>query len=244
MTWWPYVRLAAAALGAAAIIRQATIAIVNALAADSAWARDLPTVMTNFFSYFTILSNLSAVVALMIGGIWMLATRRRSDAEPAWLATLFVCASTYMIVTGIVYNVLLRHIPIAGISDAWTNETLHVVMPVIMLLDVLFAPRRRALPWRSLWVVVAFPIVWAIYTLVRAEFITSPRTGTPWWYPYPFLDPHQVPGGYLGVAGYVLAIAAVIVGIGAFVVGIGRRRGRTPERIAPEPAAAQGHGIR
>jgi hypothetical protein len=130
-----------------------------------------------------------------------------------------------MVVTGIVYNILLRNIPIAGISDVWTNETLHVVMPLILLLDVLLAPRRRALPWRALWLVVAFPIVWAVYTLVRAEFITSPLSGNLWWYPYPFLDPHLVPGGYVGVAGYVLGVSTVIVGVGAFVLWIGRRRG-------------------
>ncbi|MFB7249375.1 Pr6Pr family membrane protein [Microbacterium sp. NPDC056234] len=225
MTWWPYVRLAAAVLGAAAITRQAWLAIGNALAADTEWGSHLPTVVVNFFSYFTILSNLVAVIALAIGGIWMLRHRRSTDLEPAWLATILVCASSYMIVTGIVYNILLRNIPLAGLSDVWTNETLHVVMPLVMLLDVLFAPRRRGLPWSALWIVAAFPIVWAGYTLVRGEHITSPLYGRPWWYPYPFLDPHQVPAGYVGVAGYILGIAAVIVGVGAFVVWIGRRRG-------------------
>jgi len=225
MNWWAYVRLAAAVLGAAAITRQAWLVISNALASDTEWGSHLPTVVTNFFSYFTILSNLVAVVALAIGGIWMLRNRRTSDAEPAWLATLLVCASTYMIVTGIVYNILLRNIALAGLSDVWTNETLHVAIPVVMLLDVLLAPRRRALPWSVLWIVAAFPIVWAAYTLIRAEFITAPLTGYSWWYPYPFLNPHEVPAGYIGVAGYVLGIAIVIVAVGAFVVWIGRRRG-------------------
>jgi len=230
-TWWPYLRLAAAVLGAAAIIRQLSLSIGNALAAETPWGSHLPTVMTNFFSYFTILSNLIAVVALVAGGVWMLRTRRTlrqaqgpAGPEPAWLATLLACASTYMIVTGIVYNLLLRNIPIAGISDVWTNETLHVVIPLVMLIDVLFAPRRRALPWGAMITAAAFPIVWAVYTLVRANLITAPATGNPWWYPYPFLDPH-LQGGYLGVVAYIVGIAVAIIGVAALVVWFGRRRG-------------------
>ena len=222
--WWPYARLVAAALGLAAIIRQFSLAVGNATAADTAWASHVPTVVTNFFSYFTILSNLIAAVVLIVAAIWMLRTRRSATPEPAWLATALVCASTYMIVTGIVYNLLLRNIAIAGISDVWTNETLHVIVPLFLLADVVFAPRRRALPWSTMLTAAAFPIVWAGYTLIRANFITGPAHGSPWWYPYPFLDPH-LQGGYAGVAGYIVGIAAAIVAVAALVVWAGRRRG-------------------
>lgn len=224
-TWWPYVRLSAAVLGAAAIIRQLTLVIQNGLSAEAQWAGHIPTLITNFFSYFTILSNIAAAVTLAIGGIWMLRHRKDTTPEPAWLATLLVCASTYMIVTGIVYNLLLRNIPIAGIMDVWTNETLHVIIPIVLLADVLFAPRRRALPWGSMVIAVAFPIVWAMYTLIRANFVVGPATGDPWWYPYPFLDPHNFPSGYLAVSGYIVGIAAAIIGVAALVVWVGRRRG-------------------
>jgi len=222
--WWPYARLAAAALGLAAITRQLTLAIGNALKADTPWAGHLPTVATNFFSYFTILSNLLAAVVLIIAAVWMLRTRKTAATEPAWLATLLVCVSTYMIVTGIVYNLLLRNISIAGISDVWTNETLHVIIPLFLLADVLFAPRRRAMPWVTMLIAAAFPLVWAAYTLIRANFIIGPAHGNPWWYPYPFLDPH-IQGGYLGVIGYIIGIAAAIIGVAALVVLTARRRG-------------------
>jgi hypothetical protein len=220
-TWWPYARVAAAVLEFAAIIRQFSLAVGNSLAAGT----HLPTVIANFFSYFTILSNIIAVVALIAGAIWMLRAKRSDTPEPAWLATLLMCASTYMIVTGIVYNLLLRNISIAGISDVWTNETLHVVIPLFLLADVLFGPRRRALPWTALLSAAAFPIVWAAYTLIRANFITGPATGDPWWYPYPFLDPHQEGASYLTVFGYILGIAVGILAIAALVIWIGRRRG-------------------
>ena len=225
-TWWPYVRLLAAALALAAILRQLSLAISNARAAGTAWGSDVPTVVANFFSYFTILSNVSCVVALVLGGVWLLRKRRGTAVEPVWLTTLFACASTYIVVTGIVYPMLLRSISIAGISDAWTNETLHVVIPLVLLVDAVLAPRRRPLPWRTIGVVVVFPILWALYTMIRANLVTGPATGDPWWYPYPFLDPHLVAGGYLGVAGYTVGIAVVITAEAAGVVWIGRRRSR------------------
>ncbi|MFE7651250.1 Pr6Pr family membrane protein, partial [Streptomyces phaeoluteigriseus] len=113
-----------------------------------------------------------------------------TDPEPRWLAVLLMCASSYMIVTGVVYNTLLRGIALPqGATVAWSNEVLHVVIPLLMLLDVLVAPRRRALRWSAVAVAAVFPIVWVVYTLVRANLVVSPGTGEHWWYPYPFLNP-------------------------------------------------------
>lgn len=234
-TWWPYARLAAAALALAAILGQLILTVSNALVADTAWGSHLPTVIANFFSFFTILSNVASVVVLTIAGGWGLRHRKDAEAEPGWLATLLVCVSTYMIVTGIVYNVLLRGVELPqGATLWWSNELLHVVVPLFLLADVLLAPRRRALPWSSVLIVAVFPMVWAVYTLLRADLITSPATGNTWWYPYPFLDP-RISGGYLGVAGYIVGIAAAIIGIAALVVWVGRRRDRRDQGTASAP---------
>lgn len=237
-SWWPWVRLVTALLGIAALARQLVLAIGNALVAETPAAGHLPTIVVNFFSYFTVLSNLIAAATLIAGAVWALRHRRDDRHEPLWLAALFACAATYMIVTGIVYNVLLRSIQIAGISDAWTNEMLHVVVPIVMLADAIFAPRRTPLPWRTVPLTAIFPLVWAIYTLSRANLVTAPSTGTPWWYPYPFLDPHQE-GGFAAVAGYIVGIAAVILVVASFVVWAGRRRARSAPAPVPDPESAE-----
>ncbi|GAA1232293.1 putative membrane protein SirB2 [Microbacterium phyllosphaerae] len=225
-TWWPYARLAAAVLGIAAIIAQLSRSIENSLAASTEWGRHIPTVAANFLSFFTIEANLLAAIVLAVGAIWALRHRHDAEPEPKWFAILLVCVSTYMIVTGIVYNTLLRNVELPqGVTVPWSNEVLHVVIPLFLLADVLFAPRRRALGWSAVFITALFPIAWAVYTLVRANLIIAPATGDPWWYPYPFLDPHLVPGGYLGVSGYIVGIAIAIIGVACFVVWIGRRRG-------------------
>jgi ABC-type Fe3+ transport system permease subunit len=94
------------------------------------------------------------------------------------------------------------------------------------------APRRRALGWGAVGVAAIFPVAWVVYTLVRAGTVIAPATGDPWWYPYPFLDPHRPGASYGTVAVYVVVIAAVIIGVAAAVVWAGRRRGvRDPHRI-------------
>ena len=106
-----------------------------------------------------------------------------------------------MIITGIVYNTLLRGIPLPqGTTVEWANEILHVVGPIILLADVLVGARVRSLGWRVVPIVLAFPIVWVVYTLVRGPLVTNPNTGAPYWYPYPFLDPNAQASGYAGVA--------------------------------------------
>ncbi|MGY5766052.1 Pr6Pr family membrane protein [Brachybacterium sp. DNPG3] len=243
---WPWARLAAAVLCAGAVLIQLGMLIASI---PVEYPGQGPTAVANFFSYFTNLSNLSAAAVLAIAGIRALRGRHRaapasasdasdtSDAsdEPAWLTTALICVSTYMIVTGVVYNLLLRDASMTGFWWLATNEAVHTVGPLFLLADVLLAPRRRRPRWAALGAAAAFPIVWAVYTMARAPFVTSPTTGEAWWYPYPFLDPHLVPGGFVGVAGYIVGIAAIVVGLAAGIIAIGRRRTRS---IAPVPDPA------
>lgn len=226
-TVWPYVRIVAALLALAALARQLIREIAIAQAATTEWGSDIPTAVSNFSSFFTTLSGLIAAIVLLIAAGWMLRTKRVDSTEPRWLAVLLAYASTYMITTGIVYNLLLRGLPSHIETEQWTSETLHVVLPIVMLVDVLFAPRRRALGWSTALLTVVFPLAWGAYTLARGPFITDPFTATPYWYPYPFLDPNTSSWGSVGL--YVAAIAAAIVVISLVVVGIGRLRcGRHP----------------
>ncbi|WP_102157433.1 Pr6Pr family membrane protein [Zhihengliuella halotolerans] len=223
---WDIVRVVAAVLIVAAAARQLGQSVSFALTTDTAHGSHLPTVVANFLSFFTIESNLLAAAVLLVAAIRSFRARGREAQDPAWLATLLVCASTYMIVTGVVYNVLLRGIELPqGQTVPWSNEVLHVVGPLVMLLDVLLAPRRRALPWAAIGVVVLYPIAWATYTLLRANTVIAPLSGDPWWYPYPFLDPH-LQGGYGVVAAYIAAIAVLISLAGWGVIAAGRRRAR------------------
>jgi len=220
---WTAVRAASAVLIAAAVIAQASRTIGGMVAAGG----DVLTTVVNFFSFFTILSNVLSVVVLAWAAIWFWMRRQEPAApEPRSLAVALACATSYMIVTGLVYNVLLRGIPLPqGTTVAWSNEVLHVVGPIVLAADLFLGPRRRALPWRAVAEVLVLPIVWVVYTLIRGPLTTNPNTGEPFWYPYPFLNPNAAPGGYGTVALYVVGIAVVIALAAWLVVWVDRRRG-------------------
>ena len=201
----------------------------------SDWTRagypDLGTLVTNFWSYFTVESNAAAAVVLLAGAILLI--RGRSN-DPAWFTLLRGCVVAYMTVTGIVYNLLLRGVPVSGAAlepFAWTNEVLHVLGPVYLILDWLLAPGRRPLQWNRIAVILTFPLVWVVYSLVRGPLVYDQVLVRQTWYPYPFLNPALSQNGYLSVAFYVILISVVFGGVGALVIWISRRQatGRTSQ---------------
>lgn len=227
---WSLARIVVAGVILAAIIAQ----LVESLTRAAGRGDHLATVASNFFSFFTILSNAMAAVVLLLAAGWYLTAGRREPkaVEPRPLAIALASVSTYMIITGIVYNILLRGVQLYPGTEPlpWSNEVLHLIAPLFLLADVLLAPRRRGLAWGAVWIITAFPIVWVIYTLIRGPLIINPATGEHWWYPYPFLNPHNFDNGFVGVSLYVVGIAIAIIVTGSLVIWWGRRAAR---RAAP-----------
>jgi hypothetical protein len=181
-----------------------------------------------YFAYFTIQSSMMNVVVLLVGG-W-LALRVRRDSALMTQVSLSIVA--YAVVTGAVYNLLLRDIPSVGyVGIAWPNEVMHVWIPILITLDWLFAPGRPAIAWRHLSLALIYPLAWVSFTLVR-----GPLAG---WYPYPFLNPTG-PAGTLGVVIYVVGIAAFIIAIAAVAIVTNRfRAARRPAQVLAEQVLAE-----
>lgn len=212
-------RVIVAAAVIAAIVGQLQVSVGNWTAAGvtSIWIN-----FVNFFSFFTIESNVLTVVVTLVGAFFLIS---RKGGDPQWFTVLRGSVATYMIVTGIVYNLLLRNVELPqGTTLPWSNEILHVVAPLWMLIDWLFAPGRTELVWRTIWTVIAFPIVWAIYTMIRGPLTPNEITGEPFWYPYPFLNPNLSPNGYLSVSFYIILIAAVVGLAAAGVIWVSKRK--------------------
>lgn len=188
-------------------------------------------VTVNFFSYFTVDSNLLGALTLLAGALLFLRPRR---AEPSWFTVVRMSVTTYMIITGVVYNLLLRGLLVQGAVVAWSNEILHVLGPVYLALDWFLAPGRTALRWRDTFTALAFPIGWAAYTLLRGPHAADPFRGTDYWYPYPFLNPVTSAGGYPSVTAYVIGIAVVVIAL-AFGLTWTTRVGQRPTRASVLP---------
>lgn len=196
--------------------------------ADQPPAAHVPTYVANFFSYFTIESNIFAAAYLGAASIWGLTRGRRGTEPPRTLAALQVLAACCMLLTGVVYNALLRGDDTAGGVAPyveWTSELMHVVAPLILLIDVIVAPRPRRIPWATMLVPIGYAVAYVGYTLIRAPFIVSPVGGARTWYPYPFFNP-AVQDGWGGVFAYISVMAAGFAIFSAALVAFLRWRAR------------------
>ena len=156
--------------------------------------------VVNFFSYFTVLSTVAAMIVLAVRAGKPEISLRRNFAEVNGAMTL------YMAVTGLVYAVLLAPASAdVGLTLGWVDSILHVVGPLAVVIDWLMVPPSHALGQKVLAKWMIFPGLYLIYSLSRGPVVD--------WYPYPFLDPGAV-GGYGGVAGYTVLVAGVVVLIG------------------------------
>lgn len=182
-----------------AVIRTiAGIAIVVAIVAQFISTASGTTVNPfNFFGYFTIQSNVIAAVAFLASAYFIF----RKSAQPEWVIYLRALATILMVIVGIVYNTLLAGEGLDGAFNVpWSNDILHIVIPIYAALDWLLFGDRPKLPFARLWVMLIYPILWLVVVLIRGA--------TDGWVPYPFLSPAN---GYLSVAIYSVAIAGFTI---------------------------------
>lgn len=173
----------------------------------------------NFFSYFTILSNILVALALTAP---VVAPNSRLGR---WFAgeALHAAMAMYIVVVGVVYHFLL--------APTWNpqglallgNSLLHYVMPTAFVLDwLLFAPKGR-LNWKDPAKWLIFPLVYGGWTLIHGAL-------SGWW-PYPFVDV-----GALGLGRVLLNFIGLLIFfliVGLTVVAIDRTFGRRDRRRVP-----------
>ncbi|MBS1675443.1 MAG: Pr6Pr family membrane protein [Actinobacteria bacterium] len=179
----------------------------------------------NFLAYLTIESNIVFVVLAVIAGVIAL----RSPEDPRWLTTARAIVLSWTTTAGLAFALIVWQAGMRGIpiTVPWSDIVLHFVMPVWTLGAWLFGPGRRTASWRIVPYVLAFPVVWGIFTIWRGGLVG--------WYPYYFLDPRQVSGPIelFGTSAIALLIfAAVACGL------IGLSRLHTSARVAEPPDEA------
>lgn len=160
--------------------------------------------VANFFSYFTVLSN----IAVMVGAALVAVDPHRSGT---WFGILRLAGLTGITVTGIVYSTILAGaIPLEG-ADKVLDTIFHYVVPLASLLGYVALKPRTPLASTAWWA-LAYPIVWLVYTLIRAE-VSSPvypmSATTTSSVPYDFLDVDA--HGVGGVAVGCLAVTVLFV---------------------------------
>jgi hypothetical protein len=153
--------------------------------------------------FFTVQSNLIVMVVMAWAGI---AALRGTRQPPAWLKG---AATLYILITGIVYNLLLRGpgTPAAFSLGITIDEIVHIITPVLAFVDFLvFDPHRRfRWTYAALWLL--YPIGYVVFTTLRGALF--PEQG----YPYFFVNVTE-----LGYGGLVLSVIQFAVGF--FILGL------------------------
>lgn len=139
----------------------------------------------NFLSFFTIESNMFALVILIVSAFAVSQAKQSKR-----LAMVRTAAMLYMLITGIVFALLLSGLEnVALTAVPWDNSVLHYIMPVVILVDWLIDKPKYVIRFKQALIWLVYPIVYVVYSLVR-----GPLVG---WYPYPFLNPAT--SGYIGI---------------------------------------------
>lgn len=162
----------------------------------------------NFFGFFTVQSNL----LLAAGYLWVALAPPRTRRATEIAGLVRGCLTTYIVIVGVVYALLLAPLGEAGgVPVAWANTVLHIVTPLYGLLDWIVFRDRLPLAARRVWVVLIYPAVWLVVVLIRGA--------TDGWVPYPFLDPAN---GYAAVAVVSTGILLALILFGLLVFWISR----------------------
>lgn len=161
----------------------------------------------NFFSFFTILTNIIAALAMTAPLIAPQSSVGAFFDRPAVRTAI----ATYIIVVAVTYHLILR--------DLWDPQgwqwvadmILHYVTPALFVLDWLLFVPKQGVPWKTALTALVFPLIYMGWTLWHGSW-----SG---FYPYPFVDVSQiglertlVNAGGMTAAFIVLCLVLIAIG--------------------------------
>ena len=155
-----------------------------------------------YFGYFTVLTNIFVALLCTAGAM----TSRSRLYQPVIVG----CATTAIVLVGIVYHLLLRKIWSPQGAQWLADVLLHYAVPLGAVAHWLMYARaadgvaaERLPAWAPLaWCV--YPLAYVVYVIARGEWLGS--------YPYPFID--------VSVLGYPQALINTF-GLLASFIGLG-----------------------
>ncbi|MBD8192236.1 Pr6Pr family membrane protein [Pseudomonas fluorescens] len=162
--------------------------------------------LINFFSFFTVLTNTLAVVVLSYALVQRDSAAKRFFLRPAISSGIAVS----ILVVGLAYSLLLRHLWQPEGFQFIADELLHDVMPVLFFIYWWRCVPKGTLRFKHIGAWVLYPLVYFAYALLRGDLLGQ--------YQYPFIDVGTL--GYPQVFVNAGGILAGFVAIALAVVGL------------------------
>ena len=189
-----------------ALILQLYVIISNAVVNNNSVLGSI----IKYFSYFTILTNVLVALSLTLS----LRAPSPSVAKVFSIGSVKTAIAVYIIIVGIVYNLLLRQMWDPKGLQLVADILLHQVIPVAYTVYwVAFIP-KSGLHWKQPFLWLMYPLIYLLYAIIRGAV-----TGH---YPYPFIDVSQI--GLNKMLANALIIMIAFISIGLLLVGIDKRK--------------------
>ena len=161
-----------------------------------------------FFSYFTILTNILVAICTTTLLVIPSSKRRLGIAKPSTASAFTV----YIVIVGLVYNIILRPLWNPSGLQKLVDEVLHSIVPLLFLIYwFLFVPKNN-LQWKNVFSWLLYPFFYLAYILIRGSITNL--------YPYPFLEINTL--GITKVVINILILCSVFLIMGLALVRIAK----------------------
>ena len=138
-----------------------------------------PDRIANFFSFFTVLSNVTVAVTTGLLAV-------RLDRTSTLFRVLRLVAVLAITVTGVVFHLALAQLQELTGWNAFADFILHTLSPILTVAGWLVFGPRGHVTLRIVPLAVIPPVLWIVYALVRGTLVQD-RFGND-YYPYPFMN--------------------------------------------------------
>jgi hypothetical protein len=168
--------------------------------------------LASFFSYFTVLTNTSIVISLLVSLIGPASPAGKWCARPGVVAGI----AANIAFVGLGYHFLLRNTWNPQGAQRLADLLLHYAVPALYVLYWWSGAAKAVLRWTHplLWSI--YPAAYLAYSLVRGCLVGS--------YPYPFIDAAHI--GYARTMLNAVGLLAVFIALGLLIVALGTVRQR------------------
>ena len=166
--------------------------------------------LIRFFSYFTILTN---ILVAVYATVLLIAPAGKKNGF-FFTPSVQSAVALYIIVVGLIYNIVLRQLWDSAGLQAVLHDVLHTLAPLLMLIYWWKWVDAKTLQWTNIPAWLVYPAVYAITVVVRGQW--------PNWYPYPFLDIGKI--GYSKVLINSAGLVVVFLVFSFLFVFLGKKK--------------------
>jgi len=135
----------------------------------------LPETVIRFFSFFTILTNTLVAIYFTLVSI-----AKNQESKPINIPGILTAITVYIIIVGLVYQLVLRQVWDPQGLQMIVDELLHTVIPILVIIFWSIYERTKSINYSQILKWAIYPLTYLLYVLILGSFSN--------FYPYPFID--------------------------------------------------------